>query len=64
MRQTPHDVLPYSFNTKLRLKLDKELRECFVSGEAEDEDGLAPVKDDNEGWRKAGRKDCRILIAG
>ena len=57
------DVL-YSANTKLRLKLDKELRECFVSGEAEDEDGLAPVKDDNEGWRKAGRKDCRILIAG
>ena len=50
--------------SKLRLKLDKELRECFVSGEAEDEDGLAPVKDDNEGWRKAGRKDCRILIAG
>ena len=49
--------------TKLRLKLDKELRGCFVSGEAEDAGGLSPAKDNNEAWRRADRKDCRILVA-
>ena len=34
-----------------------------MSGEAEDAGGLTPAKDDNEAWRKAARKDCRILVA-
>ncbi len=33
-----------------------------MSAEAEDAAGLSPGKDDNEGWRKSGRKDCRILM--
>ena len=32
------------------------------NAEAEDTGGLSPAKDDNEGWRKSGRKDCRILM--
>jgi len=46
------------------LKADTERRGKSPPDEAEDAGGLAPVKDDNEAWRKAGRKDCRILIAG
>ena len=57
---------PISFRnsnyTGLPLKVDKDLRECFLSGKAEDADGLSPVKDDNAAWRKAGRKDCLILM--
>ena len=30
--------------------------------EAEDTGGLSPAKDAGEGWRKSGRKDCRILM--
>ena len=32
-----------------------------MSAEAEDEGELSPAKDAGEGWRKSGRKDCRIL---
>ena len=32
------------------------------NAEAKDAGGLSPAKDDNEGWRKSGRKDCRILM--
>ena len=32
------------------------------NAEAEDAGGLSPAKDDNEGWRKSDRKDCRILM--
>lgn len=49
-------------NTNRPLKLDKELQEWFVSAEAKDEGGLSPAKDANEGWRKSGRKDCRVLM--
>ena len=48
--------------TDLLLKVDKDLRECFLSGKAEDTGGLAPAKDDNAAWRKAGRKDCLVLM--
>ena len=44
------------------MKLDKELRGWFVPVEAEDAGGLSPAKDDNEGWRKSDRKDCRIFM--
>ena len=33
-----------------------------MSAEAKDAGGLSPAKDANEGWRKSGRKDCRILM--
>jgi hypothetical protein len=33
-----------------------------VAAEAKDAGGLPTAKDDNEGWRKSGRKDCRILM--
>ena len=33
-----------------------------MSGEAEDEDGPAPVKDDNEGWRKSRSLPLLIVV--
>ena len=38
-------------HTGLPLKVDKDLREYFLPGKAED-----------AAWRKAGRKDCLILM--
>ena len=48
--------------TDLPLKEDKDVRECFLPGKAEDAGGLAPAKDDNAAWRKAGCKDCLVLM--
>ena len=40
------------------------MRRGFTDADgAEDEDGLAPAKDDNDAWRRADRRDCRILAA-
>ena len=44
------------------MKVDMNLRGYFSSDEADDEDGLSPIEEDNEVWRTIDRKDCLVLI--
>ncbi len=38
------------------------MRAEFLSGKAEDADGLAPAKDDNAAWQKLCRKEYLVLV--